>query len=322
MAILVTGVAGFIGMNCARRLLEAGERVIGVDNLNAYYDVSLKQARLEQLKDFRHFYFVRADIADRDAMQGIFSHGITRVLHLAAQAGVRHSLTNPSAYVDSNVAGHLSILEACRYCEKLEHLVYASSSSVYGGNTNPPFAAGDRVDYPLSLYAASKRAGELMSICYSHLFKIPQTGLRFFSVYGPWGRPDMAAFIFTKAILENRPISLFNSGKMRRDFTYIDDIVSGVISALERPPTGAQPPHRIYNLGNSRSEQLADFVAILESAIGRKAQILFEPMQMGDVSETFADIEDSRRDLNFRPATTITEGLPRFVAWYREFYNA
>lgn len=326
MTVLVTGVAGFIGMHCAARLLAAGESVVGVDNLSDYYDVSLKQARLRELEGRGDFRFVKADIADREAMARLVAgdRPVRRVLHLAAQAGVRYSLENPHAYAEANVSGHLSILEACRCGAALEHLVYASSSSVYGGNTKLPFAVDDRVDQPVSLYAATKRSAELMSWCYSHLYKLPQTGLRFFSVYGPWGRPDMAAFLFTKAILEDRPLRLFNHGDMRRDCTYIDDVVDGVMSALERPPPSDAdaPPHRIYNLGNHRAEKLTDFIAVLEREIGRKARIVPAPMQPGDVRETFADIEASQRDLGFEPKTTIADGLPRFVRWYREFYKS
>jgi UDP-glucuronate 4-epimerase len=325
MTILITGAAGFIGMHCAARLLDSGDAVIGVDNLNAYYDVSLKEARLRQLEGRGNFRFVKADITDRDSLSRIFHDGqpIRRVLHLAAQAGVRYSLENPYAYAEANVCGHLAVLEACRRCDSLEHLVYASSSSVYGSNTKQPFSIADRVDTPLSLYAATKKSAELMSWCYSHLYGLPQTGLRFFTVYGPWGRPDMAAFIFTKAIIEDRPIRLFNHGNMRRDFTYIDDIVDGVISALKRPPRGlpGAPPYRLYNLGNHNAEALSDFIAIIEQAVGRKATKLLEPMQPGDVRETIADIEDSRRDLGFDPKTSIVDGLPRFVDWFRSFYH-
>jgi UDP-glucuronate 4-epimerase len=325
MTVLITGAAGFIGMHCAARLLDSGEAVIGVDNLNAYYDVSLKEARLRRLESSGNFRFVKADITDREALNGLFRgrQPIRRVLHLAAQAGVRYSLENPYAYVDANVSGHLAILEACRHCDSLEHLVYASSSSVYGSNAKQPFSIEDRVDTPLSLYAATKKSAELMSWCYSHLYGLPQTGLRFFTVYGPWGRPDMAAFIFTKAIFEDRPIRLFNHGNMRRDFTYIEDIVDGVMSALKRPPQALSnaPPHRLYNLGNHNAEALGDFIAIIEQAVGRKAIKTLEPMQPGDVRETFADIEDSRRDLGFDPKTSIAAGLPRFVDWFRSFYR-
>ena len=325
MTILITGAAGFIGMHCAARLLDSGEAVIGVDNLNAYYDVSLKEARLRQLEDRGNFRFVKADITDRDSLGRIFHdhQPIRRVLHLAAQAGVRYSLENPYAYAETNVCGHLAVLEVCRRCDSLEHLVYASSSSVYGSNTKQPFSIADRVDTPLSLYAATKKSAELISWCYSHLYGLPQTGLRFFTVYGPWGRPDMAAFIFTKAIIEDRPIRLFNHGNMRRDFTYIDDIVDGVMSALERPPRELRgaPPYRLYNLGNHNAEALSDFIAIIEQAVGRKARKLLEPMQPGDVRETIADIEDSRRDLGFDPKTSIVDGLPRFVDWFRSFYH-
>ncbi len=325
MTVLITGAAGFIGMHCATQLLDRGERVVGVDNLNDYYDVTLKQARLATLQEKPGFTFAKVDIADKEAFAGVFAAnpGITRVLHLAAQAGVRYSLINPYAYADTNVVGHLCVLEACRHCDTLEHLVYASSSSVYGGNKDMPFSVDDRVDRPISLYAATKKSAELMSWCYAHLYGLPQTGLRFFTVYGPWGRPDMAAFIFTKAILEGRPISVFNKGEMKRDFTYIDDIVDGVMRALDRVPaaTGDEPPHAIYNLGNHRSEKLMEFIGLIEQATGRKAELNLEPLQPGDVPETFADIEASQRDLGFDPKTTIREGIPRFVDWYREFYK-
>jgi UDP-glucuronate 4-epimerase len=325
MTVLITGAAGFIGMHCAARLLDRGERVVGVDNLNDYYDVALKEARVAELEKHPGFSFAKVDIADKDALGQVFAanDGIKRVLHLAAQAGVRYSLINPYAYADTNVIGHLCVLEACRHSDTVEHLVYASSSSVYGGNTKLPFSVEDRVDRPISLYAATKKSAELMSWCYSHLYGMPQTGLRFFTVYGPWGRPDMAAFIFTKAILEGRPISVFNRGDMKRDFTYIDDIVDGVMRALDRTPqaAGDDPPHAIYNLGNHRSEPLMEFIRLIEQAAGRKAELNLEPMQPGDVRENYADIEASRRDLGFEPKTTIREGIPRFVDWYRDYYR-
>jgi UDP-glucuronate 4-epimerase len=325
MSILITGVAGFIGMHCAARLLDAGHAVIGIDNLNNYYDPTLKEARLRELKKRGHFTFEKGDIVDHAFVASAFAppRRIRLVLHLAAQAGVRYSLENPFAYTTTNINGHLSVLEACRRCDTLEHLVYASSSSVYGGNTELPFSISDPVEKPISLYAATKKSAELISWCYSHLFGLRQTGLRFFTVYGPWGRPDMAAFIFTKAILEGRPVRLFNHGDMKRDFTYIDDIVDGVMRALKSParPKEDSPPHRIYNLGNNRTECLTDFIAILERALGRKAVIHLEPIQPGDVRETFANIEESRRDLGFEPKTSISIGLPRFVDWYRGYYR-
>lgn len=325
MTILVTGAAGFIGYHTAVALLDRGEAVLGLDDLNAYYDVRLKEARLAQLRERDNFTFARIDLADREAMNALFAaqSDMTGIVHLAAQAGVRYSLENPFAYIHSNVTGQLVVLEAARRLPNLRHLVYASSSSVYGGNTNLPFAVGDPVDTPVSLYAASKRMDELMAHTYAHLYGLPQTGLRFFTVYGPWGRPDMAAFLFTRAILAGEPIRVFNHGEMRRDFTYIDDIVDGVIAALDRPPPAEAggAPHRLYNLGNNRSEKLTDFIAVLEDALDRRAIKRFEPLQPGDVPETFADIEASRRDLGFSPKTSIREGIRHFVAWYRRFYE-
>ncbi len=332
--ILVTGVAGFIGFHTAARLLERGKRVIGLDNVNDYYDVRLKKARLAKLKPFKQFTFTKIDLADRVKMRRLFAtQSITKVVHLAAQAGVRYSLVNPHAYTDSNIEGFLNILEGCRHA-KVEHLVYASSSSVYGGNTQMPFSIHDNVDHPVSLYAASKKANELMAHCYAHLYRIPCTGLRFFTVYGPWGRPDMALFIFTKAILEGKPIEVFNHGKMCRDFTYIDDIVEGVIRTLDHPATpnqawsGDRPdpgtssaPARIYNIGNHQSVELLRFIEVLENALGKKAVKKLLPIQPGDVPATYADIEDLTRDVGFKPATPIEEGIPRFVRWYREFYK-
>ena len=324
MTVLVTGVAGFIGFHVATALLARGERVVGVDNLNDYYDVTLKEARLAELEDRPGFDFHYLDLADWRATDAVLARhpDIDRVVHLAAQAGVRHSLVDPHIYVRSNVEGQLVVLEACRRLKHLRHLVYASSSSVYGGSTRLPFALDDPVDRPLSLYGATKRAAELMAMTYSHLFALPATGLRFFTVYGPWGRPDMAAYIFTRAILAGLPIRLFNDGAMKRDFTYIDDIVDGVLAALDRPPAGGDgPPHRLYNLGNSRAEPLTRFVAVLERACGRSATIESAPMQPGDVRETYADIAAATRDLGFRPATAIDEGVPRFVAWYRAYHR-
>jgi UDP-glucuronate 4-epimerase len=338
MTILVTGAAGFIGFHICRALLARGERIVGVDDLNNYYDVELKKSRRDHLVGQKGFNFERGDIAEPDTVAGLFEayEGISRVVSLAAQAGVRYSLDHPEPYVQTNVVGHLNVLEACRHAPDFRHLVYASSSSVYGGNEKLPFAVEDPVDRPVSLYAATKRAGELMSRTYAHLYGLPQTGLRFFTVYGPWGRPDMSAYIFTRAILAGEPIHVFNQGDMRRDFTYIDDIVAGVLAALDRPPaagSGADSgdqgdpadhavlPHKLYNLGNNRSEALMDFIAAIEAACGRKAEIVFEPMQPGDVRETYADIEASRRDLGFEPRTTIAEGVPKFVAWFRDYHG-
>jgi UDP-glucuronate 4-epimerase len=325
MAVLVTGVAGFIGFHVGVALGRAGERVLGVDNLSPYYDVRLKEARLAELRTLPGFAFESLDIAERGALAKLLAQhrDIDRVVHLAAQAGVRYSLIEPRAYVSANLVGYLEVLEACRGIAGLKHLVYASSSSVYGGNTKLPFAITDPVDTPQSLYAASKKADELMSYCYAHLYRLPSTGLRFFTVYGPWGRPDMAAWLFTEAILKGEPIRVFNNGKMRRDFTYIDDIVAGVLAALDRPPPdpGKEPPYRLYNLGNHRSEELKRFIAVLEAAIGRKAVMEFAPLQPGDVPATYADIVDSTRDLGFMPTTSIDEGVPRFVDWYRRYHG-
>ncbi len=324
MTVLVTGVAGFIGSHVAQALLARGERVVGVDNLNDYYDVRLKQARLDRLRDTPGFFFHHVNIADRETLHRALSaeKDVTGVVHLAAQAGVRYSLTNPYAYIESNVMGQVVMLELARQFPALRHFVYASSSSVYGGNTKLPFSVDDPVDRPVSLYAATKRTDELIGHTYAHLYRLPQTGLRFFTVYGPWGRPDMAAFLFTKAILAGDPIPLFNHGNMRRDFTYVDDIVQGVIAALDHPPgdDGITAPHRVYNLGNNQPEDLRNFVAILESCLGKKAVIDLQPMQKGDVPATFADIAATRRDLGFEPAVPLDVGLPRFVDWYRRFY--
>lgn len=323
MTTLVTGAAGFIGYHVCQHLLNRGEKVIGLDNLNPYYDVQLKHARLKQLQDNPNFSFHLLDISEREATIKLFQQSpqIKRVVHLAAQAGVRYSLTHPFAYADSNLTGHLAILEACRTLPELEHLVYASSSSVYGANQKMPFSVHDPVDHPISLYAATKRACELMSYTYSHLHGIPSTGLRFFTVYGPWGRPDMSAFLFTKAILEDQEIPVFNHGDMRRNFTYIDDIVQGAIGCLDKPPVGLDVPHRVYNIGNSRSEPLMHFIKTLETALGKEAKIRFEGMQPGDVKETIADISDTTRDFGFIPKTNIDEGLKNFVSWYRGFYG-
>lgn len=332
--VLVTGVAGFIGFHVTRRLLDRGDRVIGLDNLNDYYDVRLKEARLAQLKPFDRFSFVKLDLANRSGMRDLFTdEPVRRVVHLAAQAGVRYSLINPHAYTESNIDGFMNVLEGCRH-NQIEHLVYASSSSVYGGNTQMPFSIHDNVDHPVSLYAASKKANELMAHCYAHLYRLPCTGLRFFTVYGPWGRPDMALFIFTKAILEGKPIEVFNHGKMKRDFTYVDDIVEGVIRTLDHPATsnpswsGDKPdpgtssaPARVYNIGNHQPVDLLHFIEVLEKAIGKKAEKKLMPLQPGDVPATYADIDDITRDVGFKPATPIEEGIPRFVEWYREFYK-
>lgn len=320
MAILVTGAAGFIGFHVARTLLARGARVIGVDNLNSYYDVALKEARLAALAH-PQFSFQKLDIADREGMTAFAkAHpDITRVIHMAAQAGVRHSLEDPYAYVQANVLGQVTILETLRLFKSLETFVYASSSSVYGRNTKVPFSEDDPVNQPASLYAATKRSCELIAETYAHLYGIPATGLRFFTVYGPWGRPDMAAYSFTRDILAGRPIKLFNAGAMERDFTYIDDIVAGVLAAAERRP-GHTPPHMLYNLGNNRPEKLADFVAAIEAAAGRKAIVENAPMQPGDVVRTYADITRSARDLGFEPKTPMREGIAKFVAWYRQHY--
>jgi UDP-glucuronate 4-epimerase len=325
MTILVTGAAGFIGSHVSQALLDRGESVLGVDSLTPYYDVRLKKARLDRLIAQPGFVAQSVDIADRAAVEALFrSHpGIDRVVHLAAQAGVRHSLVDPYSYVTANVTGQLTLLEACRHHGGIRHFVYASSSSVYGGNKKLPFSEADVTATPLSIYAATKLADEGIAHSYAHLFRLPATGLRFFTVYGPWGRPDMAAFLFTRAMLANEPIKLFNQGRLRRDFTYIDDIVAGVVAALDRPQADggeAEPPHRVYNLGNSRSEDLRDFIAVLEQALGIKARIDLLPMQPGDVAETFADVSRAKAELGFEPLTPITVGLPRFVDWYRSYF--
>jgi UDP-glucuronate 4-epimerase len=325
MTVLVTGAAGFIGYHVAQALLARGEAVLGVDNLNDYYDPRLKEARLARLRDRPGFRFVRADIQDRALKDKLGDlAGLKRVVHLAAQAGVRYSLTNPFAYLDSNLAGHLVMLELCRHLPGFEHLVYASSSSVYGGNVKLPFAVEDRVDNPISLYAATKKANELMSHAYAHLYGVAQTGLRFFTVYGPWGRPDMAMYLFADAIRAGKPIRVFNHGDMKRDFTYIDDIVAGVLAALDRPPRPepGRAAERVYNLGNHRSEPLLRVIGLIEREMGRVAEKRLEPMQPGDVKETFADIEASTRDLGFVPRVPVDEGVPRFIAWYRGYNGA
>ncbi|MBT4710969.1 MAG: NAD-dependent epimerase/dehydratase family protein [Alphaproteobacteria bacterium] len=323
MGILVTGAAGFIGFHVAQALLARGDHVVGLDNLNDYYDVALKQARLDVLSQNPNFTFVKADLAVPGGLGPVLDPlgPFQRVVHLAAQAGVRYSLENPFAYMNSNLHGHLAVLEYCRATPDFTHLVYASSSSVYGGNTDLPFSVEDRVDKPVSLYAATKRSCELLSHSYGHLYDIPQTGLRFFTVYGPWGRPDMALYIFTKAIMAGEPIEVFNNGKMARDFTFIDDVVHGTIAALDTPPTvGNGPPVRIYNIGNHQSEPLMKMIEVLEQAIGAKAEIKFAPMQPGDVAETYADITAAQQDLGFSPSTPITEGIPKFVDWFRQYH--
>ncbi len=332
--ILVTGAAGFIGYHVAKRLLERGDDVLGLDNLNDYYDVHLKEARLAQLVPFERFRFVKIDLADRAGMTALFAEQpIGRVVHLAAQAGVRYSLVNPHIYIDSNVVGFLNVLEGCRQA-KVDHLVFASSSSVYGGNTKMPFSVHDNVDHPISLYAASKKANELMAHTYAHLFGIPCAGLRFFTVYGPWGRPDMALFLFTKAILDAKPIEVFNFGKMQRDFTYIDDAVEGVVRVLDRPaksnpawssdhpdPGTSSAPYCLYNIGNHQPVELLHLIKLLEGALGKKAEKRFLPLQSGDVPSTYADVDALVEEVGFKPATPITVGVRQFVTWYRDYYK-
>ena len=332
--VLITGAAGFIGFFLARRLLNDGVQVVGLDNLNDYYDPALKKGRLAQLSSYSGFTFAQMDLADRPAVAKLFTlHRFDVVVNLAAQAGVRYSLENPHSYVDSNVVGFVNILEGCRH-NGVKHLVFASSSSVYGGNTKMPFSVHDNVDHPVSLYAATKKANELMAHAYSHLYTLPATGLRFFTVYGPWGRPDMAYFLFTRAILAGKPIKVFNHGKMKRDFTYIDDIIEGVVRVMKRVPApdpawnGDHPdpaasycPYRIYNIGNNQQEDLLHFIEVLEDCLGKKAEKEFLPMQNGDVPATYADVDDLVRDVGFKPTTTIDEGLRRFVEWYREYYR-
>ncbi len=334
MKILVTGTAGFIGSHLAIRLLERGDEVIGVDNLNDYYDVRLKESRLERVKPYAGFTEVRADIQDREVMEEVFArHKPQRVVNLAAQAGVRYSLKNPYAYVDSNLLGFVNILENCRH-HGVDHLVYASSSSVYGGNTRLPFSEHDNIDHPVSLYAATKKANELMAHTYSHLFALPTTGLRFFTVYGPWGRPDMALFLFTKAILEGRPIDVFNHGNMMRDFTYIDDIVEGVVRVLDRPaeanpafdadqpdPGTSNVPYRVFNIGNNQPVKLMEYIEALEAALGMTAGKNFLPMQPGDVPATYADTSELDAWVGFKPNTPVRQGVARFVDWYRNYYR-
>jgi UDP-glucuronate 4-epimerase len=322
MSILLTGAAGFIGFHVAKALLDRGEQVVGIDNLNDYYDVRLKKARLDRLRAYPGFAFAKLDVADRGGILALVERrgDLRSIIHLAAQAGVRYSLENPYAYVDANVMGTLVMFEAARRIDGLTGITYASSSSVYGANRQQPFGVDDRVDQPVSLYAATKRSCELLAHTYSHLYGLPATGLRFFTVYGPWGRPDMAAYLFTDAILAGRPIKVFNHGRMARDFTYIDDIVAGTIAAHDRPPADGVR-HRIYNLGNRRPEKLLDFIAVIERALGRTAEKELLPLQPGDVPESFADIAASRRDLGFDPKTTIEVGLARFVEWYKTYHG-
>ncbi|RVU37903.1 SDR family NAD(P)-dependent oxidoreductase [Hwanghaeella grinnelliae] len=326
MTVLVTGAAGFIGMHVCEALLARGDRVCGIDNLNDYYDPALKQARLKRLQGRNGFVFEKVDIGEQASLKKALEdvHDIDRIVHLAAQAGVRYSLVNPHAYVQSNVVGHLNILEYARHRAGMKHLVYASSSSVYGGNTKLPFSIEDRVDNPVSLYAATKKSDELISHAYAHLYDIPMTGLRFFTVYGPWGRPDMSAYIFAEKIMAGEPIPVFNNGDMQRDFTYIDDIVAGVIASLDNPPerTEEAAAHRVFNLGNNRPEALLDMIHTLEKALGRKAEIDFKPMQPGDVKATYADIDASRLELGYEPKTSIEVGLQKFADWYKGYSGA
>lgn len=334
MRILVTGAAGFIGSHLSQKLLARGDEVIGVDNLNDYYDVALKEARLARLTPNPHFQFYREDIADRAAVDRIFEETKpARVMNLAAQAGVRYSIENPRAYIEANVVGYTNIIEACRHNE-VEHLVYASTSSVYGANTNMPFSVHDNVDHPVSMYAATKKANELMAHSYSHLYGLPTTGLRFFTVYGPWGRPDMSLFLFTKKILEGEPIDVFNYGNHRRDFTYVDDIVEGVIRCIDQPASpndawsGDQPdpgtsmaPYRLYNIGNNAPVELMDFIGAIEKCLGIEAKKNMLPLQLGDVPDTYADVAALVDDVDYKPATRIEDGIANFIAWYKEYYN-
>ena len=333
-SVLVTGAAGFIGSSLSHRLVGRGDNVFGIDNLNDYYDVSLKKARLERLSSNPHFRFEKLDISDREGMSGLFARErFDVVVNIAAQAGVRYSLENPHPYIQSNVVGFCNILEGCRH-SKVGHLVFASSSSVYGANTRLPFSERDNIDHPISLYAATKKANELMAHSYAHLYGLPCTGLRFFTVYGPWGRPDMALFKFTKAILEGKPIQVFNNGNMVRDFTYIDDIVEGVVRVLDRPaapdpawnaalpnPSRSAAPYRIYNIGNNKPVQLMRFIEVLERCLGKKAQVEMLPMQPGDAPATMADVSTLESDFGYRPTTEVEEGVPRFVEWYKSYYG-
>lgn len=334
MKVLVTGAAGFIGFHTARLLLSRGDDVVGIDNMNSYYDPALKSARLEILEQHANFRFLKMDIADRASMEATFRReGFQRVVHLAAQAGVRHSIEHPHAYIDSNITGFLHVIEGCRRTN-VEHLVYASTSSVYGANTNMPFSVHQSVDHPLTLYAATKKANELMAHSYSHLYGLPTTGLRFFTVYGPWGRPDMALFLFTKSILEDKPIDVFNFGRHKRDFTYVDDIVRGVVGALDivaKPneawdsanpdPGTSRAPYRIYNIGNERPVELLEYISILEKRLNRTARKNLLPMQLGDVSESWADVTALARDIGYQPSTTVADGVTKFVEWYLGYYG-
>ena len=333
-AVLVTGAAGFIGFHVAQRLLADGRPVVGLDNINSYYDPKLKEARLAELRKRAGFSFVKLDLADRTGMESLFAqHRFKHVVHLAAQAGVRYSLIDPFAYIDSNLVGFTTILEGCRH-NGCKHLLYASSSSVYGSNTDMPFSVHDNVDHPLSLYGASKKANELMAHSYSHLFRLPTTGLRFFTVYGPWGRPDMAMWLFAKAILAGEPIKLFNYGNMRRDFTYVDDVVESIVRLVDRAPTpdpnwsgdapdpsGSSAPWRVYNIGNNSPVELLEVVRLMEGALGVKARRELMPMQAGDVPATYADVDDLMREVDFKPATPIGEGIRHFIAWFREYHG-
>ncbi len=322
---LVTGAAGFIGFHTSVRLLQDGHDVVGIDNLNDYYDPALKEARLRELSNFQRFRFIKQDIADRTGMEALWRNEgpFTKVVHLAAQAGVRYSLENPYQYIASNCLGHVTVLEMCRHTKDFEHLVYASSSSVYGGNDKMPFSVQDRVDTPVSLYAATKRSDELMSHTYAHLFGLKQTALRFFTVYGPWGRPDMSPYLFTRAVCDGAPLKVFNHGDMKRDFTYVDDIVEGVVAALNTPPAADNDnaPHRILNLGNNRSENLMDFIRTIEKAVGKKANLHMMDMQPGDVKETYADISETTELLGYVPKTSIDEGIPKYVEWFKGYYD-
>lgn len=332
--ILITGAAGFIGFHLAKKRLEMGDEVVGVDNLNDYYDVSLKKARLKQLKKFPKFIYEEIDISDRILVPKLFkSYAFSQVVNLAAQAGVRHSIEDPLAYIDSNVLGFTNIIEGCRH-SKVEHLVYASTSSVYGANELQPYSESRSVDHPLAIYAATKKANELIAHAYSHLYALPTTGLRFFTVYGPWGRPDMALFLFTKAILNDEPINVFNNGKMVRDFTYIDDIIEGISRAIDCPakpntdwdamnpdPSSSYAPYRIYNIGNNKPVQLMDYISAIEKELGKKAKLNMMPMQDGDVPSTYADVSKLEHDLGYRPEISVSEGVGLFVRWYKEFYK-
>ncbi len=329
MTILITGAAGFIGYHVTQALLKRGEHVLGIDNLNEYYDPALKKARLSTLENHKNYRFETCDFSDNEALLSVIkSECLKSVIHLGAQAGVRYSIENPAVYIQSNLVGHANILEVCRRADTVEHLVYASSSSVYGGNTKTPFSVDDQVDTPVSLYAATKRSNELLSQSYAHLYALPQTGLRFFTVYGPWGRPDMAYWLFTDAILNDRPIKVFNHGDMSRDFTYIDDIVAGVLATLDQTPIvggenafGNPAPHNIYNIGNNKPEPLLHMINVLEDALGKKAEKLLEPMQPGDVQTTFADTSALTKDVGFQATTPIEVGIPKFVDWYRSYFG-